>query len=115
MKTAVGSFLSAGVLFLALAGWGCGSNQSRGLEGPGANAADSAPDTNPDGVLYPTDNIGRLPRKLSPPTSGNRIANFKFMGYPDADESKGLQPLSLADYFDPSGQRYRLIHIQAAG
>jgi hypothetical protein len=89
------------------------SDQDPGLEGAGVSAADSAPDTNPDGKAYPTDNIGVVARKGA--TSGNRIANYKFLGYPDADESKGLQPISLAQFYDPTGARYRIIHIQAAG
>lgn len=87
--------------------------QDKGLEGEGVGAANSAPDTNPEGVPYPTDNIGTLKRKGSTP--GNRIANFKFLGYPDADKSNGLKPISLAEYFDPTGTKYRIIHLQAAG
>lgn len=87
--------------------------QDRGLEGEGVGAAAAAPDTNPDGVPYPKDNIGTVERKGSKP--GNRIANFKFMGYPNADKSGGLQPLSLAQFYDPSGNRYRILHIQASG
>src|SRR5262245_61197616 len=93
---------------------GCASSkpQDRGIEGPGEDP-NSAPDTNPDGVPYPTANIGTLPRKGSTP--GNRIKNYKFLGYPNADSSKGLQPISLAQFFDPSGNLFRIIHIQAAG
>lgn len=91
----------------------CGSDQDRGLEGTGVGAADSAPDVNPDGVPYPTDNIGTLARKLGTP--GNRIKNFKFLGYPGGNVAAGLQPVSLAQFYDPSGARYSVIHIQASG
>lgn len=84
-----------------------------GVEGPGVGVADSAPDVNPDGIPYPTDNIGTIPRKGTRP--GNRIQNFKFLGYPNADKSGGLQPISLAQYYDPTGTKYKIIHIQAAG
>lgn len=87
--------------------------QDRGLEGEGVGAASAAPDTNPEGVPYPKDNIGTMERKGTKP--GNRIANFKFMGYPNGDKSGGLQPLSLAQFFDPSGKKYRILHIQASG
>ena len=97
------------VLFIACSS----SSQDPGLQGTGVTAADSAPDANPAGKAYPTDNIGVGARKGA--TSGNRIANYKFLGYPDADESKGLQPISLAQFYDPTGTRYRIIHIQAAG
>lgn len=107
--------LAASVL-LSLAACASSSDlpeQDRGLEGDGVGSADSAPDTNPDGHPYPTDNIGTLPRKGGNP--GNRIANFKFLGYPDANVEAGLQPVSLAQFYDPTGERYKLIHIQAAG
>ncbi|MBX3217713.1 MAG: hypothetical protein KF850_37250 [Labilithrix sp.] len=88
-------------------------DQDKGLEGDGVGAADTAPDTNPDGIPYPTDNIGTVERKGT--KSGNRIANFKFLGYPDANQTGGLQPISLAQYFDPTGTKYKIIHLQAAG
>ncbi len=81
--------------------------------GTGASQAESAPDKNPDGVEYPTANIGTQPRIGK--TKGNTIANFKFMGYPDGNVDGGLQPISLANFFDPQGTKYRLIHIQASG
>lgn len=92
---------------------GGGGDQDKGLTGDGESAANSAPDQNPDGVAYPTDNIGTVPRKGSTP--GNRIQNFKFLGYPDGDVSQGLKPISLAQFFDPEGKKYKIIHIQASG
>jgi hypothetical protein len=86
-------------------------DQDPGLAGGGD--ATSAPDKNPAGVAYPTDHIGTNPRNGTNP--GDRIKNFKFMGYPDGDVSKGLQPVSLANYFDPTETKYKLIHIQASG
>jgi len=86
------------------------TDQHKGVEGEGF-AAQAAPDTNPDGVPYPKDNIGTVQRKGETP--GSRIANFKFMGYPDADVAGGLKPISLAQYFDASGARYKILHIQA--
>jgi hypothetical protein len=84
-----------------------------GVDGPGVGSADDAPNENPDGVPYPTDNLGILARKGETP--GNRIKNYKFVGYPNADVSGGLQPISLAQYFDPTGERVKIIHIQASG
>lgn len=90
------------------------ADTDQGVGGEGNNAgAEQASDKNPDGVPYPTDNIGTNPRLAKKP--GNRIFNYKFLGYPDGDMSKGLQPLSLASFFDPEGKRYKLIHIQASG
>jgi hypothetical protein len=68
---------------------------------------------NPAGVAYPKDKIGTLARKGSKP--GNRIANYKFLGYPNGDVSGGLKRIKLADYYDPQGATYKIIHLQAAG
>jgi len=84
-----------------------------GVEGPGDGVSGTTSGFNPDGIPYPTDNIGTNKRSGSKP--GNRIANYSFLGYPNADKSKGLQRISLADYYDPTGTRYKIIHIQASG
>jgi len=89
-----------------------GSEQDKGVEGEGVGAAASAPDVNPDGVPYPTDNIGTLPR--SGARKGNRLENFKFLGYPNADMSQGLQPISMAQFFDPEGKKYKIIRLVAS-
>ena len=92
---------------------GSGTPPDQGLGGEGDTAAASAPDKNPDGVAYPTDNIGTTPRSGNTP--GNKMVNYKFLGYPDGDTSQGLQPMSMASLFDPTGAKYKLIHIQASG
>lgn len=103
--------------FLVLGLGGCASsndaNHDEGLVGEGIEGANAAPDTNPDGVPYPGDKIGTSPRSGKKP--GNRIANYKFLGYPNGDPSAGLQPISLAQYFDPTGTKYKIIHMQAVG
>ncbi len=88
-------------------------NGDMGLGGAGDTSAATAPDTNPAGVAYPTNNIGTNPRAGSTP--GNTLANYKFLGYPDGDVTKGLQPISMATLFDPTGARVKLIHVQASG
>jgi hypothetical protein len=85
--------------------------QDPGLEGPGTGA-EAAADTNPYGEPYPTENIGTVPRGAGKP--GNRMANFKFLGYPDGDASE-LKPISMADFYDPEGRTHKLIHIQVSG
>lgn len=107
----IASVLAASSILLVA----CSSStaQDKGLEGQGVGAAAAAPDVNPDGVPYPTDQIGTTARKGETP--GNRIQNFKFLGYPDGNVAGGLQPLSLAQFFDPAGKKYKIIHIQAAG
>lgn len=112
-------FAPLALAVVASAGAGCssstpatsGEEQDRGIEGPGAAAA--APDKNPDGVDYPTQNLGTAARSGDRP--GNVIANYKFMAYKDGNVANGLEPVSMAAYFDPSGARYKLIHIAASG
>lgn len=87
-----------------------GSNDNSsggGVAGDGEVSAADAPDTNPAGDAYPTANIGTK--------KGNTIKNYKFVGYIDGDKSTGLKPVSLADFYDPTGETYKLIHIQASG
>jgi hypothetical protein len=69
-------------------------------------------DTNPDGVPYPTDHLGGNKRVGGRP--GDRIPNLTFQGYVDGDRSQGLQAVSLADYFDPSQKRYKILHLEIA-
>lgn len=67
-------------------------------------------DANPDGVPYPTDSVGGLER--SPTRPGQRIPNFTFQAYVDGDRSKGLQTVSLADFYDPQQKRHKVLDIQ---
>lgn len=93
------------------------TEQDKGLAGD--NGASLAPDVNPDGKPYPTDNIGTNPstHKSSGTVGarGQRLANYKFLGYPEGSAEAGLKPVSMANFYDPDGKRYKLIMIQAAG
>ncbi len=95
-----------------------GPEQDKGLTGDGTGTP-VGKETNPDGVAYPTANIGTKASTHSAKTGkvgtpGNIMKNFKFYGFPKGDKSQGLQQVSLADYYDPQTKNYRLIHIQAA-
>jgi hypothetical protein len=95
---------------------GTNPGQDPGLTPGGDDVAGK--DVNPDGVPYPTDHLGFKARNNStintaPP--GDRISNFKFLGYKNGDQSQGLQPVSLADYYDPDGKNYKIIHISVSG
>lgn len=97
---------------------GCSSaTQDPGLVNPNANTQ-GACEKNPAGICYPTDDIGTAKRAGT--VSGNRIKNYKFVGYgTDAsatklDSSKPTGTVSLADFFDPTGDKYLLIHITVA-
>jgi hypothetical protein len=85
------------------------SNQQSGLLPPDAAAVGN---TNPYGVPYPTQNIGYNARMGT--TKGNQIENYKFIGYPNADVSKGLQTVALSDFYDPQEKQYKLIHLGVA-
>jgi hypothetical protein len=100
------------VFLLACSSETAAPEQDTGLQ-EDAPAAAEAPDSNPDGVPYPSANLGTNQRSGTKP--GNRINNYKFYGYPDANAANGLQPMSLAQFYDPEGKTYKLIHIQASG
>jgi hypothetical protein len=93
----------------------CGSQSTETPSSPtdAAPAPTGSAALNPDGVPYPTSNIGRSARSGSTP--GDVIQDFTFQGYPNADTSKGLQPVSLADYYDPCGKRFKMLHLTVAG
>jgi AhpC/TSA family len=65
-----------------------------------------------DGLAYPVDNVGPLPRRGK--TRGNRIANLHFWGYANGDTSAPLTGLSLSRYYNPEAKRSRLLHVFVA-
>jgi hypothetical protein len=67
---------------------------------------------NPDGVPYPTDHIGSTQHAGS--RLGDRIPNFTFQAYVDGDRAAGLKTISLADYFDPTQKRYKVLDLQVS-
>lgn len=74
-------------------------------------AAPPAKAENPAGVPYPTDHIGTRQRQNT--TAGDRIANLAFRGYRGGRVGP-LETLSLADYYDPTGERHRALYIFSA-
>ncbi len=68
-------------------------------------------ETNPDGVPYPTDHIGSRARVGKNP--GDRIPNLTFQAYVDGDKS-ALKTVSLADFYDPTSKKYKILHIEGA-
>lgn len=108
--------LAVAALALAAAA-GCSSSGK--ATGPACDpcegGAAQGPSTNPDGLAYPnpTGGYGHTPRSGSTP--GNVIANLHFLGYVNGDVSKGLQTISLADYYDPCQKRLKLLHLSVAG
>jgi hypothetical protein len=92
---------------------GCGSGSSPATGAASTPDASQKPALNPDGVPYPSNAGGHMARMGSTP--GNMIANYAFQGYLNADVSKGLQTIALADYYDPCGKRSKLLHLTVAG
>lgn len=87
--------------------------------GTATSTAGGGCEKNPQGICYPTDDLGTSPRIGA--NFGQRIRNFKFLGYKNADPTKPTDASSgtptliqLADYYDPSGQTFKLIHLAAA-
>jgi len=96
-----------------------GASGDAGAQAPVADAGgdallSSAGNVNPDGVAYPTPAGGYGDSARKGKTPGSIIQNFKFFGYPNADESKGLQTIALADYYDPCRKRFKLLHLSVA-
>ena len=108
-------------LAAAVASSSCGSSGSDAAPGmacdpcvDGSAGNQQASNTNPDGVAYPEPAGGYGRTARSGNTPGSVIQNFKFLGYPNADRSQGLQPIAFADYYDPCNKRYTLIHLTVA-
>jgi len=100
----------------AIASAGC-SGQGPATCNPCDTAVEDAgpPALNPDGIPYPDPPGGYGRRARSLKTPGSVIQDFKFQGYRNADQSTGLQTISLADYYDPCGKRLKLLHLTVAG
>src|ERR1700677_497414 len=84
-----------------------------GVTGAAQDQADSG------SVTYPSANIGTAQRGVDANGNPNKspgdvIADFKFLGYPNANISNGLQTIALSDYDDPTASKYKVLHIIAA-
>lgn len=100
-------------------GGATGTPATRGPQDPGVVGVTppAGGDVNPNGVAYPTANVGYQARKGN--KAGNVIENYKFLGYPTTngltDVTQGLKPVSLADYYDPEAKNFKIIHIIVSG
>lgn len=103
-------------IFLLTAGFavGCssGAKSGGGLDAPPAAQTDEGSDTNPYGVAYPAGDVGIQARAGD--RAGNRIRNYRFVGYANSDKGGGLGTVSLANYFDPEGRQHKIIHLIAS-
>jgi len=115
----LGLFAAVGVVALVT---GCSSATNKGDAGvtdPGIdpNNPNKCADKNPAGDCYPTANQGYNPRKGQ--VAGNRIPNFKFIGYRSANgaatpSTGDTETIQLADFFDPKGEKYKVIRVVVA-
>jgi hypothetical protein len=103
----------AGPLLLFVAALSCSSSgQQAGSTAAFPDEDVPGREANPDGVAYPTDDLGGRPRAGG--RYGQRIPNLTFQGYVRSDRAAGLKVVSLADYFDPESKRYKLLHVMLA-
>ncbi len=94
--------------FLVLAS--CGSTSSPAQKAD-ASAEDIAQDANPYGKAYPSKGFGTSAHSGS--LAGGVFQNFRFYGHPNGDASKGMQPLSMAKFFDPEMRAYKIVVLTA--
>ena len=104
--------LAAAVVVAGCSGGGSPTPVVSATPAPGASAGDSMSlAANPDGIAYPSPATGYGRNARSGPTPGNIIANFRFSGYVNAVVAPQLQTIALANYYDPCGKRYKLLHL----
>jgi thiol-disulfide isomerase/thioredoxin len=95
---------------------GSSGGSSSGKTSSGASSSSSSGNNTVASVPYPSGTFGTLPSTHNPQTGkvgsrGNLIENFKFKGYFNGTEFKDVQ---MADFYDPTGSKYKVIHMQAA-
>jgi hypothetical protein len=94
----------------------CGGGGGGGSGGTSTTAVPlTGNNMNPDGIAYPNPAGGYGHTARVGTTPGSVMQNFKFYGFPNGDMSKGLQPISLSDYYDPCSKRYSLLRLSVAG
>ncbi len=115
MPISRGAPLSYCALVVAACG---GSNGSASVSAAPTDAGGGATvlsiDTNPDGIAYPNPATGYGRNVRSGSAPGSIIANYQFSGYLNAVVAPQLQTIALADFYDPCGKRYKVIHLTVA-
>jgi hypothetical protein len=69
----------------------------------------SGASVNPDGTAYPTTNLGGRPRTAT--QAGQTFPNLTLQGVRSAATMDTPAVVSTAEYFDPTGARYDLLHV----
>jgi hypothetical protein len=73
---------------------------------------DAAPSSQPwgiDGGDYPSTNVGGKPRKGAVP--GQTFPNLNLEGIRSLDSIDTATMVSMAEFYDPAGERYDLLHV----
>lgn len=65
--------------------------------------------TNPTGASYPTENVGGRPRSAS--QAGQTFPNLTLVGVRSKATLDTPESISMAEYYDPEGARYDLLHV----
>lgn len=78
---------------------------------PAIDAEGAGQAVNSQGQAYPTDNLGGRPRKGS--QAGQLFPDLTFEGLLSAATAATPAIVSMADYYDPDGLRYDLLHVMA--
>ncbi len=94
---------------LAAAAGGCSNANGGGLYVPMPDADLSGQLANPEGAPYPSENIGGRPRTAAEP--GQVFPNLTFEGIASAQAIDTPAVVAMADYYDPDGARYDLLHV----
>jgi len=69
----------------------------------------SGASVNPEGTAYPTVNVGGQPRTAT--QAGQTFPNLTLEGVRSAATMDTPAVVSMAEYYDPSGARYDLLHV----
>jgi hypothetical protein len=93
---------------------GGGGASSGGSASDDSGVTASGGDNNPEGIAYPQPSGGYGRSSRSGGMPGSIMQNFKFLGYRSAVVAQQPERISLADYYDPCGLRYKLIHLSVA-
>lgn len=100
--------------YLQLVGWGlafglAACTNADGLVVPMPDADLGGRAANPEGAAYPSTNIGGQPRTAGRP--GQTFPNLTLAGIASIASIDEPAVVSLADYYDPTGSRYDLLHV----
>ena len=105
----IASSVAAALTVWALVG--CSSGTGGGLEAP-PPAAEGGAEANPYGAPYPATDLGFQARAGA--AAGNRIRNYRFVGYRTPGSGEPTATVSLADFYDPEGRTHKVIHLVAS-